>query len=164
MSRLFKVSCLHRNMYTLLYVFTILSFTRYITTSQAIGLEALTPCFLTASDGVAVQAFCEETITPCTLRASDGALVQAYCEPSLVSEPFASITGTTALQNLSSKTSLLQILARSPDTVSWPDLDWESVILNIHRYPSRVRKRRLHRVEFLPAPLSYLQRPQCHLQ
>lgn len=110
-------------MYTLLYVFTILSFTRHITTSQAIGLEALTPCFLTASDGVAVHAFCGETITPCTLRASDGALVQAYCEPSLVSEPFASITGTSALQNSTGKTSLLQILARSPDTVSWPDLD-----------------------------------------
>ena len=117
-------SC-HQIMYTLFYCYvsTILSLTQYITKSHSLGFEALTPCLLTASDGVAVHAFCEETITPCTLRASNGALVQAYCEPSLVSQPFASVTGISALQNTSSVPSIFQILGSSTDTVSWPFLE-----------------------------------------
>ena len=122
-------------MYTLFYMSTILSFTQYITTSHSFGLEALFPCLLTASDGAAVHAFCEETITPCTLAASNGALVAAYCEPSLASQPFASITGLSALQNATGTTSVLQILGSSTDSVSLVLSRLKTYVKrNIHRY------------------------------
>ena len=105
-------------MHTLFYVLVLLSYAHSITTSQVLGLEALTPCVLTASDGAIVQAFCEETITPCVLTASNGAIVQAYCEPSLVSQPFASITGSSALQNTTGLTSIFQILGSTSNAVS----------------------------------------------
>ena len=72
---------------------------------------------LTASDGAAVHAFCEEVITPCTLTASDGAIVQAYCESSLFSRPFASITGSSVLHNVTGTASTFQILGSSMNTV-----------------------------------------------
>lgn len=103
---------------TLLYISTVLSFTHSITFSRALGLEALTPCALTASDGAVVQAYCEETITPCVLTGSNGAIVSAYCEPGLVSQPFASISGTSALQNTSGASSLFQILGTGSTSVS----------------------------------------------
>ena len=105
---------------TLFYVFTLHALAQFITTSQAFGFEALTPCILTASDGLVVRAYCEETITRCALTASNGAIVQAFCEPSLVSQPFASITGISALQNATgkaTKASTFQILRTSTNNV-----------------------------------------------
>ena len=120
---------------TLLSIFTVLSFTHFTTLSQALGLEALTPCVLTASDGAVVQAYCEETITPCVLTASNGAIVSAYCEPSLVSQPFASISGTSALQNTTGTSSLFQILGTSTSNVSKAmAVELEDMKLSIYRY------------------------------
>ena len=104
-------------MYTFLHVVTVLSFIQGITKSQGFGLDALTPCMLTASDGAAVHAFCEEVITPCTLRASNGDIVQAYCESSLFSQPFASVTGSSVLPNVTGTASTFQILGSNMNTV-----------------------------------------------
>ena len=103
---------------TLFNIYTLLSFAQLSTPSQALGLEALTPCVLTASDGVVVQAYCEESITPCVLTGSNGAIVSAYCEPTLVSQPFASITGISALRNTTETASTFQILGTDKNTVS----------------------------------------------
>ena len=103
---------------TLFDIYTLLSFAQFSTASQALGLEALTPCILTASDGAIVQAYCEESITPCILTASNGAVVSAYCEPTLVSQPFASITGISAPQNTTDTTTIFQILGTNTNTVS----------------------------------------------
>ena len=164
-------------MHTLLYVFTVLSFAQLINISQALGLEALTPCVLTASNGAVVQAYCEETITPCVLTASNGAIVQAYCETSLVSQPFASITGASALQNTTSSTSIFQIFSTHSNIVSKAMLVLgNDIFLNISRYlimgvqtplhisRPRVRKTHPHRAQtspLRPAHFFHLQIPSA---
>lgn len=147
---------------TLINIYTLLSFAQFSTASQTLGLEALTPCALTASDGAIVQAYCEESITPCVLTASNGAIVSAYCEPTLVSLPFASITGISALQNKTDTTSFLQILGTNTNTVSkLIPCRKEDIVLKICRYLIVARQFRpvLSRSR---VPKSYLYRMQTH--
>lgn len=147
-------------MHTLLYVFTVLLLAHFITTSQALGLEALTPCALTASNGAVVQAYCEETITPCVLTASNGAIVQAYCEPSLVDQPLASIS---ALQNATSTTSFIQILGTGNSPLPTPTtvrtINWSSLFFGVFMCSSNGRQQRSPVRRHLP-PLRSSQVPR----
>ena len=162
-------------MSTLFYVITLLFCAHSFKKVQSLVLEALTPCILTASGVVVVQAYCEETITPCTLTASNGAIVHAYCEPSLVSQPFVSITAFSALQNATGTTSTFQLLRTSASTVrkaiSWFD---RGLVLNMYRYllpravtpphrsRPRVRKFHLCRTKIVRVILVHLFQPSVY--